>query len=353
MSTPTPPSTAPMQVDGRAAPAAGTVLEACLSVGADFPHFCHSGEVSSGGHCRSCMVEMDGRHVAACTTEARPGATVRTQTAVLRAYRLDLGELMLAEARNVDGQRFLGLEQLKLDNSSQDAGFMNERIATAVLRRMDMPAARTGWADVTVNGDHAGFFVLMESIDDRFLRRWYGNAEGPLFGMISAWYSQGLNPFPVGYGDPLTWYETQTSVESDGSEIAVAVERLAAGTDAEVAEVIDLDAFLRVGVARSVMGGIDTFSADGNNFYLYVDNGRLTQIPWDLDADLGYPWAYSLAMGVDPRSPWASSPWSTNPPRRAQLRRAPLLRQPRGGATAPWSSSSAITASTAATPRCG
>lgn len=221
--------------------------------------------------------------------------------------------LKISFDRNVDGQRFLGLEQLKLDNSSQDAGFMNERIATAVLRRMDVPAARTGWADVTVNGDHAGFFVLMESIDDRFLRRWYGNAEGPLFGMISGWYSQGLNPFPVGYDDPLTWYETQTSVESDGSEIAVAVERLAAGTDAEVAEVIDLDAFLRVSVARSVMGGIDTFSADGNNFYLYVDNGRLTQIPWDLDADLGYPWAYSLAMGVDPRAPWASSPWSTNP----------------------------------------
>jgi formate dehydrogenase alpha subunit len=88
-----------MQVDGRAAPATGTVLEACLSVGVDVPHFCHSGEVSSGGHCRSCMVEMDGRHVASCTTQARPGATIRTDTDTLRAYRRDLGELMLAEAR--------------------------------------------------------------------------------------------------------------------------------------------------------------------------------------------------------------------------------------------------------------
>lgn len=221
--------------------------------------------------------------------------------------------LKISFDRNVEGQRFLSLEQLKLDNSSQDAGYMNERVGTAVLRRMGVPAARTGWAEVTANGSHAGFFVLMEPIDDRFLRRWYPDADGPLFGMISGWYSQGLNPFPVGYGDPLTWYDTQTAVESDGSELAEAVERLASGTDSEVAEVVDLDEFLRMGVARSVMGGIDTFSGDGNNFYLYVHDGRLSQIAWDLDADLGYPWAYSLAMAVDPRAPWLTSPWSTNP----------------------------------------
>jgi hypothetical protein len=221
--------------------------------------------------------------------------------------------LKISFDRNVDGQRFLGLEQLKLDNSSQDAGYMNERIGTAVLRRMGVPASRTGWVDVTVNGDHAGFFVMLEAIDDRFVRRWYDNADSPLFGMISGWYSQGLNPFPVGYGNPLTWYDTQTSVQSDGSELLAAVEALASGSDAEVSALIDLDEFLRVGVARSVMGGIDTFSGDGNNFYLYVDNGRLSQIPWDLDADLGYPWAFSLAMAVDPRAPWLTSPWSTNP----------------------------------------
>lgn len=248
----------------------------------------------------------------------RDGSTVDVPAIGIRAFGAGseiAGKppLKISFDRNVVGQRFLNLEQLKLDNSSQDAGYMNERVATAVLRRMDVPAARTGWAEVTVNGSHAGFFVLLEPIDDRFLRRWYPDADGALFGMISGWYSQGLNPFPVGYGDPLTWYDTQTAVESDGSELTEAAERLANGTDAEVEEVIDLDQFLRVGVTRSVMGGIDTFSGDGNNFYLYVHDGRLSQIPWDLDADLGYPWAYSLAMSVDPRAPWLTSPWSTNP----------------------------------------
>ncbi len=66
-------------------------------------------------------------------------------------------------------------------------------------------------------------------------------------------------------------------------------------------------------VARSVMGGIDTFSADGNNYYLYSHNGQLSQIAWDLDADLGYPYAYTNAFTVDPREPWVTSPWSWNP----------------------------------------
>src|SRR5689334_543695 len=45
------------------------------------------------------MVEVDGRVAAACTTVARPGMRVATDTERLRAYRRDLGELVLAEAR--------------------------------------------------------------------------------------------------------------------------------------------------------------------------------------------------------------------------------------------------------------
>lgn len=213
----------------------------------------------------------------------------------------------------VPGQRWRTLEQLKLDNSSQDAGFMNERLGTSVLRDMALPAARTGWAEVSVNGSAAGFFVALEPIDDRFLRRWYADADGPLYGMVSGYYSQGLNPFPAGYTDPFIWYDTQTSVESDGSDLIEATRLLAEGTDEEVDTAIDLDEFTRVSVARSVMGGIDTFSADGNNYYLYSDRGRLSQIAWDLDADLGYPWAFSNAFTVDPRQPWVTSPWSHNP----------------------------------------
>jgi formate dehydrogenase major subunit len=87
-----------IHVDGRDVPALGTVLDACRAAGAGVPAFCADDRLRPGGHCRSCMVEVDGRVVAACTTAARDGAVVRTDSAALRAYRRDLGELMVSES---------------------------------------------------------------------------------------------------------------------------------------------------------------------------------------------------------------------------------------------------------------
>ena len=87
-----------MRIDGVQVPAKGTVLESCRAAGADVPAFCEEPRLSAGGHCRACMVEMDGRMVAACTTPAAEGSEVHTQSERVRAYRRDLGELMLHEA---------------------------------------------------------------------------------------------------------------------------------------------------------------------------------------------------------------------------------------------------------------
>ena len=87
-----------MRIDGREVPARGSLLDACRAAGAGVPAFCADDRLSPGGHCRSCMVEMDGEVVAACTTAARDGAVVLTDTPALRAYRRDLGELMVAES---------------------------------------------------------------------------------------------------------------------------------------------------------------------------------------------------------------------------------------------------------------
>lgn len=216
--------------------------------------------------------------------------------------------LKLSFDRVVDGQEWHGLDELKLDNSSQDVGFLNEFLATAIMRRFGVPAARTGWARVRVNGENAGFFVVLESIDDRFVERWFGHDDGVLYGMNSGYYAQGLNPM----ADGLTWFEPQTSIDSDGADLVALAETVASGTDEELAAVLDLRGFGRESVARSVMGSMDAFSADGNNYYLYDDGGRWTILPWDFDVDLG-GYYFSQALTVDPRAPWATSPWAVNP----------------------------------------
>ncbi len=211
----------------------------------------------------------------------------------------------------VPGQAWRGLEQIKLDNSSQDAGFMNELIGTAILRRSGVPAARTGWARVRVNEEPVGFFVLFEPIDDVFLRRWFNDDGGNLYGTADGHHAQGLNP--IANGGPLDWYVPQTKAESDGSDLLTVMDVVANGSDDAFLAAVDVDEFTRMSVTRSIFGGIDTFSADGNNFYLYNLDGYWSIIAWDLDADLGYPYYFSPALTVDPAAPWLTSPWATNP----------------------------------------
>ena len=87
-----------ISIDGKSAAAHGTVLEACRAAGASVPAFCHDDRLDTGAHCRACMVEVDGRMVAACSTPARDGQVVHTVTERVLAYRRDLGELMASEA---------------------------------------------------------------------------------------------------------------------------------------------------------------------------------------------------------------------------------------------------------------
>ncbi len=215
--------------------------------------------------------------------------------------------LKLSFDRFVDGQELAGLDELKLDNSSQDYGYLNELLATSALRRAGVPASRTGWVRLHVNGEPAGFFVLLESVDDRFVERWFGHDQGALYSMNAHNWGQGLNPMD----EPLFWYEPETSFGGDGSELKAAAEALRAMDADQIEALIDTEGFFRESVARSVMGSLDSFSADGNNFYLFVDEGQVRVIPWDCDVDLGV-WYTSTALAVDPEQPWLTSPWSYN-----------------------------------------
>lgn len=86
------------RVDDKETEATGTVLDVCRAAGADVPTLCFDERTGGAGHCRACIVEVDGRFVPACTTPCRSGAVIQTTTPALTAYRQDLCELMLVEA---------------------------------------------------------------------------------------------------------------------------------------------------------------------------------------------------------------------------------------------------------------
>lgn len=92
-------SGATIRVDGRELPALGSVLDVLLAAGIDIPHLCKDDNLPSIGACRTCLVEADGRVVAACSL---PAAGVRTvETASERVQRLRRGVLELTRAMHI------------------------------------------------------------------------------------------------------------------------------------------------------------------------------------------------------------------------------------------------------------
>ena len=81
----------------------------------------------------------------------------------------------------VDGQRFLGLRRVSLDNGVQFGRFSSERLMSDILLSEGITTSRTNYAQVTINGTIEGLFVNVERIDKSFLENTFGNRDGILY----------------------------------------------------------------------------------------------------------------------------------------------------------------------------
>ncbi|MEX0784747.1 MAG: 2Fe-2S iron-sulfur cluster-binding protein [Dehalococcoidia bacterium] len=89
-----------LTIDGRTAEGAGSVLDAVLALDIQLPHLCKDDNLPAIGACRTCLVEADGRIVAACSVPASSVTTVTTTSD--RAVRIRRGVLELTAGMHID-----------------------------------------------------------------------------------------------------------------------------------------------------------------------------------------------------------------------------------------------------------
>jgi [NiFe] hydrogenase diaphorase moiety small subunit len=77
-----------------------TVLQAALSAGRYIPHLCYHPEFTPHGSCKVCTARVDGRTVATCTTPARPGMRVESETEEMNGLRRTLVQMLFAEGNH-------------------------------------------------------------------------------------------------------------------------------------------------------------------------------------------------------------------------------------------------------------
>lgn len=77
-----------------------TLLQAALAAGVYVPHLCFNAEFKPHGSCRVCVVNVNGRHAPSCTTPARAGDEVESQTPEIQELRRTLIQFLFTEGNH-------------------------------------------------------------------------------------------------------------------------------------------------------------------------------------------------------------------------------------------------------------
>jgi hypothetical protein len=186
------------------------------------------------------------------------------------------------------GERPFGLKKLTLNNMIEDPSMTHETLAYEVAREAGVPAPRTGFAYVYVNGRDYGMHLDLETMDDQALERMFG---APFEAKLRHLY-EGEDGTDVIPGDA-TAFEVD---EGDEMNIADLEALIAAvnGTGAEpwstrVAPFADLAKMSRMWAMEKYVGQWDGYSgqigsSQPNNYYLYDDtHGVFQMLPWGMD----------------------------------------------------------------------
>jgi spore coat protein H len=189
---------------------------------------------------------------------------------------------------------FLGMRALVLDNLTTDPSMIRERVAMAFLRRLGVPAPREVHANLYVNGEYAGLYVIAEPVDTVFVQRWLNESGGWLYEYhwltpyFATFLGEDLDLYP-----PL--FEPRTQETRSTFDLFDPIRELfrtinTAPADAfrdAVGARLDLESTLRLIAAESFLAEWDGILgyAGMNNFYLYrpAASGPARLFPWDAD----------------------------------------------------------------------
>lgn len=184
----------------------------------------------------------------------------------------------------VDDQTFSGLNEFVLNSQFADPSYMREYLTYAAMEHLGGITPYVNFAEVYVNGEHFGFYLCVEAIDDSFVERQVDAETAELYkadGERSTLLpSMQLTQFESKYG-------SDTSL-THISELIEVLDAATAESKAELEAILDVDSILKAIAINAVMGNYDSYSGSmAHNYYLLYDNGIFRYVGWDYNMSIG------------------------------------------------------------------
>ena len=173
-------------------------------------------------------------------------------------------------------QRFLGLRSITLNGMVEDPTLVREALGYRLYRAAGVPAPDTGYAQVTLDGQPLGLYLLVESVDEEFLDRRFGDHEGDMY---EGEYGCDLYPEDVDGMEREVGGKDRRELAALVAAARGPVGQLVGGEDAR----FDRSALAYLAVS-ALIGDFDGYR-HSHNYRLYRDpeDRRWFFIPWGID----------------------------------------------------------------------
>lgn len=220
----------------------------------------------------------------------------------------------------IKGQTYYGLEKLALNNCISDATYMKEYISYEMFSKMGIPTPACSYAQIKINGEEWGLYLAVEVMEESFIERYFGSADGNLYKPESTEAGGNPGPMPkkdgekldhkdnknppnnmgmpnsgtggtnlVYNGDDLSNYNGifdnavfNTTNKKDNMKVIEMIKNLNEGTNLE--EYLDVDEILRYFAVNTFLVNLDSYAGNlKHNYYLYEKDGVFQIHPWDLN----------------------------------------------------------------------
>jgi spore coat protein CotH len=197
---------------------------------------------------------------------------------------------------------FRGLRKMTLNSMVQDTSMLHEVLSYQGFRALGIPASRTSFADLIVNGQDYGVHLNIENLDKVALEKRFGTFHEPPQHLYEGEYGADAT---VGAASML---EVDEGDEDDRSDLdtLVAAAKGKSGPQwySAVSPYTDLKEMTRMWLAEKYFGHMDGYagedaSSQPNNYFLYSDaDGRFQMFPWGMDQNLVYRRPFEGSAGT-------------------------------------------------------
>lgn len=196
----------------------------------------------------------------------------------------------------VENQTCEGLSKLVLNNIFKDNTYMKEYMSYDLMANLGIVTPLYAFSNISVNGSAWGTYIALESLEEDFSYRNFGEDYGALYKVEGTQMGGGgkaVGETKKSDGTDLIYTDDSISsyagildnesydvTKSQKKALIKAVKKLNEGTDIE--SYVDVDQTLKYFAANVFLVNLDSYLSNmTHNYYLYEKDGKITPIPWD------------------------------------------------------------------------